>query len=62
MGWQCHGRQKQCLQLAGQAGDLRILGFIGLDQAGKLKDTCKTEWRVTHTPETRVPERWPGKW
>ena len=51
VGRQCHRRQEQRLQLAGQAGNLGILGFVRLDQAGKLKNTCEGDLRVNPHPQ-----------
>lgn len=50
VGRQGHRRQEQRLQLARQAGNLGILGFVRLDQAGKLKDTCKGKQEHQSTP------------
>ena len=50
VGRQGHGRQEQRLQLARQAGNLGILGLVRLDQAGKLKDTCKGKQEHQSTP------------
>lgn len=38
---QRHGRQEHGLELAGHAGDLRVLRLVGLDKPGELQDACK---------------------